>query len=63
CKGVLIACASQYGLDSNEPSYMYLGEERVGGCMRTFSRRDSLRRHLNNCYIGCVGMPACDGIK
>jgi hypothetical protein len=34
-----------------------LGQERIGGCMQTFSRRDALKRHLDNAHVVCVGRP------
>ncbi|KAJ7176011.1 hypothetical protein C8R46DRAFT_1250178 [Mycena filopes] len=57
CKGVLVDDATDYGLDADAPTYDFLGQERVGGCMKTFSRRDALKRHLDNDNVSCVGRP------
>ncbi|KAJ7482330.1 hypothetical protein B0H11DRAFT_1652221, partial [Mycena galericulata] len=54
CKGVLISQASGYGLDNSAPTYNVMHEVRVGGCMKTYSRRDALIRHMNNANIECV---------
>ncbi|THV03867.1 hypothetical protein K435DRAFT_962208 [Dendrothele bispora CBS 962.96] len=55
CKGVLWEERHLYGiLDSAQP-YEFRGQKRVGGCMKTFSRRDALKRHLDNENVSCVG--------
>ncbi|KAJ7781776.1 hypothetical protein DFH07DRAFT_386911, partial [Mycena maculata] len=58
CKGVLVDEAAEYGLDSDAPTYSFLDQMRVGGCMKTFSRRDALKRHLDNVNVSCVGRPS-----
>ncbi|KAJ7816134.1 hypothetical protein B0H14DRAFT_1397134 [Mycena olivaceomarginata] len=58
CKGVLLSEAADYGLYADAPTYKFLGEERVGGCMKTFSRADALKRHLDNTNVSCVGRPS-----
>ncbi|KAJ7288167.1 hypothetical protein C8J57DRAFT_508526 [Mycena rebaudengoi] len=57
CKGVLASDAAQYGVPSDEETYIFLDRERVGGCMKTFSRRDALKRHLDNSNVTCIGRP------
>ncbi|KAK7048515.1 hypothetical protein R3P38DRAFT_2869854 [Favolaschia claudopus] len=57
CKGVLRSEASEWGIADDAPSYDFLGKERVGGCLKTFSRRDALKRHLDNSNVTCVGRP------
>ncbi|KZT13251.1 uncharacterized protein LAESUDRAFT_808686 [Laetiporus sulphureus 93-53] len=50
CCGLPIAVArDRHGWkEGGLKAYEYRGREMVGGCMRTFSRRDALVRHLNN---------------
>lgn len=36
-------------------AYMYKGQLMIGGCMKTFARRDALKRHVDNPNISCVG--------
>ncbi|CCL98762.1 uncharacterized protein FIBRA_00767 [Fibroporia radiculosa] len=56
CCGVSLAEADRYGLriDNYTSRSMFRGEMRVGGCMRGFSRRDALVRHLKNGRIDCI---------
>ncbi|KAJ7069641.1 hypothetical protein C8F01DRAFT_977054 [Mycena amicta] len=49
CAGVK---ASEY--TGKADVYEYLGERRAGGCRKTFSRRDALKRHLENPNVKCV---------
>ncbi|PCH40736.1 hypothetical protein WOLCODRAFT_162496 [Wolfiporia cocos MD-104 SS10] len=58
CCGVPVAQAAKLGMAAEEIAArktVYQGVEVVGGCMRTFSRRDSLRRHFKNRRSGCCG--------
>ncbi|KAJ7486034.1 hypothetical protein B0H11DRAFT_1136070 [Mycena galericulata] len=57
CKGVLLSEAARYRLGADAPTYKFLDQVRVGGCMKTFSRRDALKRHLDNVNVSCVGHP------
>ena len=36
-------------------AYMYGDRLMIGGCMKTFARRDALKRHVDNPNIVCVG--------
>ena len=36
-------------------AYMFKGKLMVGGCLQKFARRDSLKRHVDNPKISCVG--------
>ncbi|KAF9454803.1 hypothetical protein P691DRAFT_770323 [Macrolepiota fuliginosa MF-IS2] len=58
CKGVLVEEAHKFNLPEDAKSYVFLGQERIGGCMQTFSRRDALKRHLDNSNVTCVGRPS-----
>ncbi|TFY74841.1 hypothetical protein EWM64_g9169, partial [Hericium alpestre] len=53
CCGVPLAQAPA-GVSTLHP-VVHNGELRVGGCMAKFSRRDALRRHLQNENIHCIG--------
>ncbi|KAJ7442633.1 hypothetical protein FB451DRAFT_1414079 [Mycena latifolia] len=57
CKGVPVSEAADYGLPTDAPTHEFFGQLRVGGCMQTFSRRDALKRHLDNVNVSCVGRP------
>lgn len=65
CCGVGIGSAHLYGLDVRQEvtaeerfragAYIFKGQWMIGGCMTTFSRRDALKRHIDNRNIPCVG--------
>ena len=57
CKGVLLEDAHKFNIPKGAESFKFLGQERIGGCRRTFSRRDALKRHLDNVNGTCVGWP------
>lgn len=65
CCGVGMGIAHLYGQGieagmSNEEhieagAYNFRGRLMIGGCLETFARRDSLKRHLDNPNSSCVG--------
>jgi len=36
-------------------AYLFKGRLMIGGCLKTFARRDALKRHVDNPKIPCVG--------
>lgn len=62
CKGVLVKNAAQHHIPQDAEFYLFLGQRRTGGCMRTFSRRDALKRHLDNGNVTCIGRP-CEAME
>ncbi|KAI0754208.1 hypothetical protein C8Q80DRAFT_1068147, partial [Daedaleopsis nitida] len=56
CCGVPLTSAHMFGIRAHEEAVcVFNGIQMVGGCMTTFSRRDSLVRHLKNAEGRCVG--------
>ena len=65
CCGVEVEVAHLYGrgieagISKEEQieagAYMFKGKLMVGGCLKTFARRDALKRHVDNPKISCVG--------
>jgi len=55
CKGVLMSQSHKEDIPESAEPYMFDGQLRIGGCLQTFSRRDALKRHLDNDKITCVG--------
>ena len=65
CYGVGMERAHLYGLGIEEGmskeeqieagAYMFEGRLMIGGCLKTFARRDALKRHVDNPKISCVG--------
>jgi hypothetical protein len=65
CCGVGMDRAHLYGQNIREGmtdeecieagAYMFNGRLMIGGCMKTFCRRDALKRHVDNPKIPCVG--------
>ncbi|KAF4604084.1 hypothetical protein EYR40_001267 [Pleurotus pulmonarius] len=51
CKGVLASSIPGF----HGEGYQFAGEQRYGGCLKTFSRRDALKRHLDNPNVACLG--------
>jgi hypothetical protein len=64
CCGVPASRAHEYGVGPSAPQTEYNGTLMVGGCQKSFSRRDALKRHLDNTNICCIGdlnlLPASD---
>ncbi|KAF8908987.1 hypothetical protein CPB84DRAFT_1766570 [Gymnopilus junonius] len=54
CIGVPLCDASRFYIPEDAETYLYNGEPYIGGCMKLFSRPDALKRHLDNCSLGCV---------
>ena len=65
CCGVEMDKAHLYGKDVKQEmtdeeclkagAYKFRGRLMIGGCMKTFARRDALKRHVDNPKIPCVG--------
>ncbi|KIK77436.1 hypothetical protein PAXRUDRAFT_36790 [Paxillus rubicundulus Ve08.2h10] len=55
CCGVPLGDAKNYNLPEDARPFVWEGETMVGGCGKEFSRRDALKRHLDNDHITCVG--------
>ncbi|KAK0201851.1 hypothetical protein DFS33DRAFT_1027515 [Desarmillaria ectypa] len=65
CKGLKLLDREAYNrlavrdgrptIPENAEEIVYLFEQRVGGCMRNFSRRDALKRHIDNPNTPCCG--------
>jgi hypothetical protein len=65
CCGVTMDRAYLYGIGI-EPgmtdeecmevgAYTFRGQLRIGGCLKTFARRDALKRHVDNPNLSCIG--------
>ncbi|KAG6330696.1 hypothetical protein ID866_8396 [Astraeus odoratus] len=55
CCGVPLNDAGKYKLPAGAEPYNWQGRTMIGGCGREFSRRDALKRHLDNEHITCIG--------
>lgn len=55
CCGVPLKDAGRHALPEGAEPYNWQGKMMIGGCGREFSRRDALKRHLDNEHITCVG--------
>lgn len=55
CCGVPLKDAERYTLPEGAEPYNWQGKMMIGGCGREFSRRDALKRHLDNDHITCIG--------
>ena len=55
CCGVPVDDAKDYALPADAKPYAWGGDMMIGGCCKEFSRRDALKRHLDNDHISCIG--------
>ncbi|KAH7885258.1 hypothetical protein F5I97DRAFT_1352376 [Phlebopus sp. FC_14] len=55
CCGIPLKDAKRYNLPKGAEPYAWDGQMMIGGCGKEFSRRDALKRHLDNEHITCVG--------
>lgn len=55
CCGVPFESANDYAIPQGAEAQFFGGQHMIGGCGKEFSRRDALKRHLDNNNIGCVG--------
>lgn len=60
CEGVPVADAAIYSVPEGAQPYTFLNQWKIGGCRRSFSRRDALKRHLFNPNVRCVGWELVD---
>lgn len=59
CKGVRVEDAPAYRVPMSSPMYTHNNVIRIGGCLRTFRRRDALTRHLLSA-TSCFGTASRD---
>lgn len=55
CCGVPVEEKEKYGAKETAAPMEYNGRMMVGGCMQSMSRRDALKRHIDNKNVTCVG--------
>jgi hypothetical protein len=55
CCGVPVELGGHYGLSGSERRHVFRGRDMIDGCLKSFSRKDALRRHLANKNVRCVG--------
>ncbi|KAH7928439.1 hypothetical protein BV22DRAFT_208149 [Leucogyrophana mollusca] len=55
CCGVAMEMSGAYKVPADAQPYTFQGQPMIGGCGKEFSRRDALKRHLDNKHITCVG--------
>ncbi|KAJ7458383.1 hypothetical protein B0H11DRAFT_1644819, partial [Mycena galericulata] len=53
CQGVPKEEAAGFGIPPETRGYIFLGRERVGGCLRTFFDRNRLDMHLSGRFNTC----------
>ena len=55
CCGVSLKDAGGHDLPEDATPYSWNGKMMIGGCGKEFSRRDALKRHLDNEHMTCIG--------
>ncbi|EGN98363.1 hypothetical protein SERLA73DRAFT_138752 [Serpula lacrymans var. lacrymans S7.3] len=55
CCGVALELSGPYVIPEDAQPYDFQGRMMIGGCGKEFSRRDALKRHLDNHNITCIG--------
>ncbi|CAA7261417.1 unnamed protein product [Cyclocybe aegerita] len=54
CRGVPLDQSAGFLIPPDAKPYTFKGEKWIGGCMRSFSRGDALKRHLDNPNMACI---------
>jgi hypothetical protein len=54
CEGVPIEKAHLYNIPEDAKSYEFNGRTMIGGCLKSFSRRDARKRHFNKVNNTCA---------
>ena len=52
-KGIRLGMTDEERIEAG--AYDFRGRLMIGGCMKTFARRDALKRHVDNPNFSCVG--------
>ena len=54
CTGVPLEKACLEDIPAGASPYLHEGQAYIGGCMKLFSRKDALKRHLDNANTVCI---------